>query len=79
MDDNDVTVVDETNQTVDEQTTETQTTEPTTETNVVSEASIPTSYQIKTIGPELAQYYGRRVLYDDYTDEELNKGTDMQL
>ena len=78
MDENDVTVVDDTNQTVENQTTETQTTEPTTDTNVVSEASIPTSYQIKTIGPELAQYYGRRVLYDDYTEEDLNKGTEAE-
>ena len=62
------------NQTVDEQTTETTTTVNTNDTNV-TEASLPTTYQIKTIGPELAQYYGRRVLYDDYYDKDLNSGT----
>ena len=78
MDDNDGNVIDTTNQTVDNQTTETQTTEPTTDTEVVNEASIPTSYQVKTIGPEIAQYYGRRVLYDDFTDDDLNKGTEKE-
>ena len=62
------------NQTVDEQTTETTTTVNTNDTNVI-EASLPTTYQIKTIGPELAQYYGRRVLYDDYYGKDLNSGT----
>lgn len=62
------------NQTVDEQTTETTTTVNTNDTNV-TEASLPTTYQIKTIGPEVAQYYGRRVLYDDYYDKDLNSGT----
>lgn len=62
------------NQTVEEEVTETNTTVDTTN-ETITEASLPTTYQIKTLGPELAQYYGRRVLYDDYTDEDLNSGT----
>ena len=72
MEDN--TVVDETTQTVDEQNTNTQTTENQTTTEVIN-ASLPTPYQIKMLGPALVQYFGRKVLYDDYTDEDLNSGT----
>ena len=72
MEDN--TVVDETTQTVDEQNTNTQTTENQATTEVIN-ASLPTPYQIKMLGPALVQYFGRKVLYDDYTDEDLNSGT----
>ena len=67
-------VVENTDQTVETETTTTETTVETTENEVIS-ASIPTSYQVLTVGPELAQYYGRRVLYDDYTDKDLNTGS----
>lgn len=76
MEDN--TVVDETNETVEEQNNTTQTTE--TVTTEASQASLPMPYAeyIKLVGPPLVQYFGRKVLYDDYTDSDLNSGTDAQ-
>ena len=72
MEDN--TIVEETTQTVEEQNNTTQTTESTTTTEVIN-ASLPSKYEIKMLGPNLAQFFGRRVLYDDYTDKDLNSGT----
>ena len=33
---------------------------------------------VKVIGPEIAQFYGRKVLYDDYLPEELNTGNETE-
>lgn len=63
-------MVEENNQTVGEQTTA-----QTTET-VATEVSMPTKYQVQTVGPVLTQFFGRRVLYADYTEEQLNSGSD---
>lgn len=35
-------------------------------------ATIPTNDYYKVIGPEVAQFYGRKVLYDDYLPEDIN-------
>ena len=44
-----------------------------TETVEIStKATIPTNDYYKVIGPEIAQFYGRKVLYDDYLPEEIN-------
>lgn len=35
-------------------------------------ATIPTNDYYKVIGPEVAQFYGRKVLYDDYLPKDIN-------
>ena len=39
-----------------------------------------TSYTdyVKVIGPEVAQFYGRKVLYDDYLPKDLNTGNETE-
>lgn len=46
----------------------------TPEQNVVTEtvATLPTNDYYKVVGPEVAQFYGRKVLYDDYLPEDVN-------
>ena len=54
----------------------TQTIEPNTsgtETNTSTSATIPFKDYYKVVGPEVAQFYGRKVLYDDYLPEDVNK------
>ena len=34
-------------------------------------ATLPTNDYIKVLGPEVAQFYGRKVLYDDYLPEDV--------
>ena len=33
---------------------------------------------VKVIGPEVAQFYGRKILYDDYLPKELNTGNETE-
>jgi SPP1 family phage portal protein len=41
--------------------------------NVIStNAALPTKDYIEVIGPPIAQFYGRKVLYDDYLPEDVN-------
>ena len=36
-----------------------------------TKATLPTNDYIKVLGPEVAQFYGRKVLYDDYLPEDV--------
>ena len=51
-------------------------TTPETSTSVT--ATIPTNDYYKVLGPEVAQFYGRKVLYDDYLPEEINTDDNSQ-
>lgn len=37
-----------------------------------SSATLPTNDYYKVVGPEVAYFYGRKVLYDDYLPEDIN-------
>ena len=43
------------------------------ETTTSTTATVPSKDYYKVIGPEIAQFYGRKVLYDDYLPEDVNK------
>lgn len=40
--------------------------------NTKNTVTVPTADYYKVVGPEVAQFYGRKVLYDDYLPEEVN-------
>lgn len=42
------------------------------ETVTSTTTTVPTADYYKVIGPEVAQFYGRKVLYDDYLPEDIN-------
>lgn len=37
-----------------------------------STAAVPTNNYFEVVGPQVAQFYGRKVLYDDYLPDEIN-------
>ena len=43
-----------------------------TETVTSVTTTVPTADYFKFVGPEVAQFYGRKVLYDDYLPEDVN-------
>ena len=47
-------------------------------TNTETTATVPTNDYIKVIGPPVAQFYGRKVLYDDYLPEDVNTFNEEQ-
>ena len=46
--------------------------EETVQTNSSVTATVPINDYYKVVGPEVAYYYGRKVLYDDYLPEDVN-------